>query len=145
MTRLSLAALALLLAAVPSEACRCRSAGDNFAETILNTPDALVVEVEIVDQSRVPGPRGNYKTSMRVLVLSTVRDPNPNQILKGTVLNVIGSDGINCNEGLGNFEPTKRYRLALEPARVVPGQAADSWDLSNCGVFWEPVAPKKKA
>lgn len=141
-----LAVLALLACAAPSWACRCAPYGKNYRETVENhlnaaakhvAPDLYIVEVEVIDK-RDNGPRGpgNPGPTMRVLVQKTQLNPGPN-VLNGNVFIVAGQDGFNCNEALSHFQPGRRYRLALRKGRNF------DFDLSNCGVYWEPVLPDK--
>lgn len=149
--KILLLAVALLACARSSFACSCfpqPALKISLEKTIeyekaravqMGRPFALVV-VEGEVESKRSEPRNMYPDDkmvqpiMRLKVTRTIHGGEAAVSLDGESLDIIGQDGLNCNQGLSVFEIGKSYAVA-----VFPAYKSAKYGISGCGVYYQAL------
>lgn len=146
----------LVFAATPSWACDCPEDNPtsfqatvhkalNHKKRFPHSAPLIVVGAEVIEKLVIPldPPRGalDRQPAMRILVRYTSLNVGGPDIINGKAVLVIGQDGLNCNAHLSDFQPGHHYHFILRAARTKDGYDSARYDLSDCGVNWEDLAP----
>ena len=139
-------ALLAVLLSLPSAAlaCDCPMNGpstieEKAAQYRTWKLDYVIIEGEIIEKTSVKlGEREGHDGIVRPVMRPELRvlvKTGDGDVLAGSVLEIIGQDGINCNVRTSLFQPAEKYRFLLRRSYFEPAK----FDLSDCGTHHERI------